>query len=163
MLFRSVDASSTRGRGSTFAVYLPASTSPAPHQERRPSKSVRGTETVLLVDDEQIVLDVGKPMLERLGYQVLSAAGGREAIEVYHRQKGKIDLVILDLIMPDLAGGAVFDRLKEIDPEVKVLLASGYSREGQAERILRRGCKGFIQKPFSMEKLSEKIRDILQA
>jgi PAS domain S-box-containing protein len=157
-----INVSSERGRGSTFTVYLPASESAMRQEERRPSKSVPGSETVLLVDDEQIVIEVVKPMLERLGYQVLSAAGGREAIELFRRNKGKVDLVILDLIMPDVPGGKVFDHMKEIDPEVRVLLASGYSQEGQAEQILRRGCLGFIQKPFTMETLSKKIRRILQ-
>lgn len=157
-----IDVSSKRGCGSTFAVYLPASESAMRQEEKQTLQSVPGNETVLLVDDEQIVIEVVKPMLERLGYQVISAASGRRAIELFRRHQGQIDLVILDLIMPDVAGGKVFDQMKKIDPEVKVLLASGYSQEGQAEQILRRGCLGFIQKPFTMETLSEKIRRILQ-
>jgi len=158
-----INASSKEGRGSTFSVYLPASESEMQQEKRRYSKTVPGTETVLLVDDEQIVIEVVKPMLERLGYQVLSAANGAEGIEMFRRNKGKVDLVILDLVMPDMPGGKVFDQLKEIDPGVKVLLSSGYSQEGQAEQILRRGCRGFIQKPFAMGKLSEKIHDLVHA
>jgi len=158
-----INVSSKKGRGSTFSVFLPASESEMRQEKRRYPKSLPGTETVLLVDDEQIVIEVVKPMLEQLGYQVLSAANGVEGIEMFRRNKEKVDLVILDMVMPDMHGGKVFDRLKEIDPGVQVLLSSGYSQEGQAEQILRRGCRGFIQKPFAMETLSEKIREILRA
>jgi CheY-like chemotaxis protein len=156
-----IDVHSENGRGSTFAVYLPASER-APSPEHRPfPETVAGSGTVLLVDDEEIVREVGGSMLERLGYRVLSAGGGREAIEVFRREKDRIDLVILDLIMPGIGGGETFDRLKQIDPNVRVLLASGYSIDGKAGEILRRGCRGFIQKPFTIDQLSEKIRDIL--
>jgi CheY-like chemotaxis protein len=157
-----IDVHSESGRGSTFAVYLPASEK-APSREDRPlTEAVTGSGTVLLVDDEEIVREVGGPMLEQLGYRVLTAGGAREAIEVFQREKERIDLVILDLIMPGIGGGETFDRLKEIDPNVRVLLASGYSIDGVAGEILKRGCRGFIQKPFTLDQLSEKIRDILQ-
>jgi CheY-like chemotaxis protein len=147
--------------GSTFIIYLPASSKPAIVETVPKEELVYGTETVLLVDDEAIVIDVIGQILERLGYNLLVAHGGKEAIEIYWANREKIDLVILDLIMPDLSGSATFDRLKGIDPKVKVLLSSGYSRDGQAQEILERGCNGFIQKPFNMKDLSRKIRDIL--
>ena len=100
-------------------------------------------------------------MLSRLGYEVITASGGREAVNVYQQRHDEIHMVILDIIMPDISGGEVFDHLVESDPHVKVLLSSGYTIEDQAAAILERGCNGFIQKPFSMKDLSRKIRQII--
>ena len=122
---------------------------------------LRGEETILLVDDTDMILDVGKEILEALGYTAFIARSGKEAIEVYENNKEKIDLIILDMIMPGMGGGEVYDQLKEINRDIKVLLSSGYSIEGQATEILKQGCDGFIQKPFNIEKLSCKIREIL--
>jgi CheY-like chemotaxis protein len=119
------------------------------------------TETVLLVDDENMVVDVGKQMLEALGCRVYIANSGKEAIDIYMKNKNKIDMVILDMIMPEMSGGTAYDKLKDINPSLKVLLSSGYSVDGQATEILERGCNGFIQKPFGMTDLSQKIRDVL--
>jgi CheY-like chemotaxis protein len=91
----------------------------------------------------------------------LVARSGKEAIETYKRSMDKIDMVILDMIMPDMGGGEAYDRLKEINPDIKVLLSSGYSINGQATEIIDRGCNGFIQKPFSIKDLSQKLREIL--
>jgi CheY-like chemotaxis protein len=120
-----------------------------------------GTERILLVDDEEMIIDVGAQILQKLGYEVLTASHGMEAIEVYRQNSQEVAMVILDLIMPQMGGGETYDRLKEIDPQVKVLLSSGYSIDGQATEILNRGCDGFIQKPFSMEDLSGKLRQII--
>ena len=128
---------------------------------RGPEVMLRGEETILLVDDTDMILDVGKEILEALGYAVFLARSGKEAIEVYENNKEKIDLIILDMIMPGMGGGEVYDQLKEINRDIKVLLSSGYSIEGQATEILKRGCNAFIQKPFNIEKLSHKIREIL--
>jgi len=120
-----------------------------------------GTETLLLVDDEDMIVDVGCGIIEKLGYKSLTATSGEEAIGVYKKNHDKIDLVIIDMIMPDMGGGETYDKLKEINPDFKVLLSSGYSINGQATEILERGCNGFIQKPFNMADLSKKIREIL--
>ncbi len=96
-----------------------------------------------------------------MGYTVLIARSGKEATEIYEKNKDKIDMVILDMIMPDMSGSDTFDRLKEINSGVKVLLSSGYSIKGQATEILDRGCDGFVQKPFNMKQLSWKIREVL--
>jgi len=117
---------------------------------------------ILLVDDEDIVVDVGKEMLKGLGYNPLIAKGGKEAIEIFRENQTEIGMVVLDMVMPDLHGGEVFDRLKKINPDVKVILSSGYSLEGQAQRILDRGCNGFIQKPFNLKQLSLKIRETFE-
>jgi CheY-like chemotaxis protein len=98
-----------------------------------------------------------------MGYKVFTANSGKEAIEIYEKKKEGIDIVILDMIMPNMGGGETFDLLKKINPGIKVLLSSGYSLDGQAAEILKRGCSGFIQKPFQMKALSQKIRLILES
>ena len=100
-------------------------------------------------------------MLKTLGYEVLLARSGKEAIEIYTDNQDRVDMLILDMIMPGMGGGEAYDRMKEINPDIKVLLSSGYSMAGQATEILKRGCNGFIQKPFSVNELSEKIGEIL--
>ena len=156
-----IDAHSVIGQGSTFDVYLPASSKKIVRKEDMNGEALKGSETVLLIDDEEIVIDIGGQILERLGYRALTARSGKEAIEIYQANKNKINIVILDVIMPDMGGGETYDRLKKINPDIKVLLSSGYSINGQASEIMNRGCNGFIQKPFNMEQLSRKIRDIL--
>ena len=116
---------------------------------------------MLLVDDEEVILEVGKDLLEAMGYRVLIARDGKEAIEVYRKNSDVIDIVVLDMVMPNMGGGEAYDRMKEINPSIKVLLSSGYSINGKATEILKRGCNGFIQKPFSIRQLSQEIRNIL--
>ena len=149
------------GQGSTFDVYLPASPKKIAQKEELNREALKGSETVLLIDDEDIIIDIGEQILERLGYRALMARSGKEAIEIYQANKNEINIVILDMIMPDMGGGETYDRLKKINPEIRVLLSSGYSIDGQASEIMNRGCNGFIQKPFNVEQLSRKIRDIL--
>jgi CheY-like chemotaxis protein len=152
---------SERGIGTTFNLYLPVSASATVEDAALDRRVIKGSETILIVDDEDIVLDVGVEVLKTLGYKVLSARSGPDAIEIYRQKTGEIDMVILDMIMPQMGGGRVFDAMQGINPGVKVLLASGYSLNGQASNILSRGCCGFIQKPFSIIDLSKKIREIL--
>ena len=97
-----------------------------------------------------------------MGYTVLQAANGEKAIELYKAHMDAIDLVILDIIMPEMSGGQLFDRLIKIQPHAKVLLSSGYSIDGEARELLQRGCRGFIQKPFSLNQLSRKVNEMLQ-
>ena len=156
-----IDVESEKGHGTTFYVYLPASEEVAAKDISTDEKFVMGNETVLLVDDEELVLDAGAQLIEAMGYKVLRAKNGAEAVEVYRRNRDTIDLVILDVVMPEMGGGETFNRIKEINPDAKVLLSSGYSIDGQAKEILERGCNGFLQKPFDMKKLSQKIRGIL--
>ena len=121
----------------------------------------KGEGGVLIVDDEDMIVSVSSRLIDKMGYTAFHASNGEEAIEVYKANMDKIDIVILDLIMPGLSGGDTFDRLKEVNPDVKVLLSSGYSIDGQAQEILDRGCNGFIQKPFRMKELSDKLMEIL--
>jgi CheY-like chemotaxis protein len=159
-----IDVKSRLGEGTAFAIYLPAAEMPAitDDQEEAPDILRKGTETVLLVDDEQTILKVGRGLLEALGYRVHVAGSGQAAVAISLEKKGQIDLVLLDMIMPGMSGGETFDRLQEIDPGVKVILASGYSIEGEAQQILDRGCRGFIQKPFQTGSLSRLLREVLE-
>ena len=158
-----INAYSEKDKGTTFNIYLPASEKDVIKEKHTHNEVLNGGETILLVDDEDIIIDVAREMLRAVGYEVLTAGCGKEAIEVYKKNKDKIDMVVLDMIMPDMGGGEAYDRLKEINPDIKALLSSGYSIDGQATRILERGCNGFIQKPFGLEELSQKIRKILDS
>ena len=156
-----INVYSEKGEGSTFNIYLPSSEKEATGEKKPAGDTLRGSATILFVDDEDMIIEVAKDLLEALGYKVLTAGGGKEAIETYKKNKEQIDIVILDMVMPDMSGSVTFDRMKEIDPDIKVLLSSGYSINGQATEILDRGRDGFIQKPFRMKALSQKLREIL--
>jgi len=157
-----INVYSEQEKGTVFTIYLPASQKAASSEkETAPTTIMKGNGTILLIDDEKMILDVGTELLEELGYTVQAAMSGQEAIDVFQKDREKIDLVIMDMIMPEMGGGETFDRLKQIDPDVKVLLSSGYSINGQATKIMRRGCDGFIQKPFNMNQLAEKVQQIL--
>jgi len=158
-----IHVDSKKDKGTTFHIYLPASEKSITRDIETPKQLSRGTETILLVDDEDIITDALVELLEQIGYKVFWARSGREAISIFKNNKNTIHLVILDIIMPDILGGETFDRLREIHPDVNVLLSSGYSLDGQAAKIMDRGCKGFMQKPFSIRELSAKIREILDA
>ncbi|MHB8139292.1 MAG: hybrid sensor histidine kinase/response regulator [Smithellaceae bacterium] len=157
--FVSVD--SKQGVGTSFMIYLPASDKKAEDELIKDDEIHEGSETVLLIDDEQMIIDVGSKMLEQLGYKVLTATGGKQGINILRHTRKKIDLVILDMIMPDLSGKETFDVLHQQNPSLKVLLASGFSLDNQAKDIMAAGCKGFIQKPFTMAELSRKLREII--
>jgi PAS domain S-box-containing protein len=156
-----IDVYSEKGNGTTFEIYLPASTNEVVKEENLHGEAFKGSETILFVDDEYMVIDVCQQILKELGYRVFLARSGKEAIEIYRRKQDEIDMVILDMIMPEMGGGETYDKLKEFNPDVKVLLSSGYSIDGLATEILDRGCDGFIQKPFGMKDLSRKLREIL--
>jgi PAS domain S-box-containing protein len=157
-----IDVESSRNKGAAFSIYLPASRQAVADRPIKKGKLKGGKETLLLVDDEEGVLEVSQELLEMLGYTVITAKGGKEAIELYRNHVEDIDMVILDLIMPDMGGRETYDQLKGLNPQVKVLLSSGYSINGQAYDILKHGCDGFIQKPFEMGVLSQRIREILE-
>jgi PAS domain S-box-containing protein len=158
-----INVYSEKGHGATFRIYLPASKKQVIKEKARPETLKVGTEMILLVDDEEMVADIGKDMLEKLGYKILVAPGGTEAIKIFSANRDQIKLVILDMIMPDMSGGETFNRLKAIKPDAKILLSSGYSLDGRASKIMNQGCNGFIQKPFNLKQISRKIREILDS
>ena len=156
-----INVYSEKDKGTTFNIYLPASEKKITEERQSDEEVLTGKETILLVDDEAIIIDVGRQMLDKMGYSVLVAVSGKEAIEIYRENQDRMDLVILDMIMPEMGGGETYERLKEINSGIKVLLSSGYSIDGRAEEIMKRGCSGFMQKPFNMKQLSRKVREIL--
>jgi PAS domain S-box-containing protein len=156
-----IDVTSEPGHGTTFYIHLPATEKALVREEAATKDAPRGNETILLVDDEKMVLDVARAMLEFLGYRVHCVGSGQEAVAVYHEMKNKISLVVLDMIMPGISGSETFDRLRGIDPGIKVLLSSGYSINGEAQAIMSKGCNGFLQKPFQLEQLAQKVRAVL--
>ena len=157
-----IDVDSKKGQGSTFSIYLPASERRAQEAVKTVERLTKGTGTVLLVDDEEVIIEVGKELLETMGYRVLIAKDGEEAIAIYKKHLDDIDIVVLDMVMPNMGGGEAYDRMKEINPDIKVLLSSGFSIDGEASEILARGCSGFIQKPFTMKELSGRVSKILE-
>jgi two-component system, cell cycle sensor histidine kinase and response regulator CckA len=171
-----ITVSSVKGQGTTFEIYLPAVDNAAEnkialqtpelgaivHPWGLPQDNqVKSGEGILFVDDEAMNIETFGEILELYGYKVFKALSGREAVDIYQAMKGEIRLVILDIVMPGMGGGETFDILKAFDPDIKVLLSSGYSVSGKAADILDRGCAGFIQKPYDINNLIEKIRNIL--
>jgi PAS domain S-box-containing protein len=158
-----INCYSEKGKGSTFTIYLPAS-SDVPATDAAPEGPLaRGTETVLVVDDDEMVREVTREMLETLGYTVVTARNGEEAVAVFRDRFASIDLVLLDIVMPKLDGNGAWEALKAIKPGVKILLTSGYSVDRHASRLLARGCSGFIQKPCDLRVLSQTVREALDA
>ncbi len=156
-----INVYSEKGRGTTFNLYLPASAKEVQDEKKAAVRILQGKETILLVDDEDTIIEVIAKALKITGYSPLVARNGSEAVEKYKAHREQIDLVVLDMIMPGMGGGAAYDHLKEINPAVKVILSSGYSQDGEASQILAKGCNGFIQKPFGIQELSQKIREVL--
>jgi PAS domain S-box-containing protein len=156
-----IDVYSEKGHGATFTIYLPASEKELVKEEKVSTDIARGEGTILLVDDEEVIIDVGSEILEVLGYKVSVARSGREAVEIYKEKQNEIDMVILDMIMPEMDGGETFNALKSIDPGIKVILSSGYSADARSTKMMEEGCYGFIQKPYSVNTLSQKVRDVL--
>ena len=156
-----INVYSEKGHGTTFTIYLPAAHMDSLPHETSSEKIMTGDETILFVDDEPTNIEAIKDLLETLGYKVHTAQSGQDAIELYREKVEHIDLVILDMVMPGMNGRETLKKLMEIDKNVIVLLSSGYSINGEAKNILEIGCKGFIQKPFRIEELSHKIREVL--
>jgi two-component system cell cycle sensor histidine kinase/response regulator CckA len=155
-----ITVQSKPGAGSTFAVYLPASNGKALQVGSREAELKRGSGTILLVDDEAMILDVGQAMLKHLGYHVVVAKDGKEAVETVKLMGNEIDLVILDFIMPGMDGGKTFNHIREISPGMPVMLSSGYG-SNRMDHMMRAGRSSFIQKPFTMKELYQNILIIL--
>jgi PAS domain S-box-containing protein len=154
---------SEKGHGATFNLYLPAADTAEIPPRMPPSESPAGRGTILIVDDEKTIRKVTAELLERIGYDVMVAEGGMEAVSLYRENQDRIDLVIMDMVMPEMGGGEAIDRIREINPAAKIILASGYSINGEAKDILERGgAQEFIQKPFHLKDLSDKIQELLK-
>jgi PAS domain S-box-containing protein len=156
-----VHVESKPGEGSIFWIYLPASGKTETKDVSKPAVVRGGNELILVVDDEEVVRCLAKDALESYGYRVLLAKDGVEALDAFKEYNGNIGLVIIDMIMPKMGGRETFLRLKELNPNVKALLSTGYDRNGEAREILRSGVIGFIQKPFQLDELLCKVRSVL--
>ncbi len=162
-----VEVESEIGKGSTFTIYLPVTRRRAecgggPGKEPAGTKQARMSRgTVLLIDDEQSVRKVAADILDKLRFETIATGRGEEALAIYREKREEISLVILDIVMPGMGGSEVFQELRSFDPAVKVLVCSGYSIRGEADRLLGLEANGFIQKPFSLESLEDSIDEIL--
>jgi len=150
------------GNGTTFNIYLPASDDKGVPDIKISTELLKGKEKILLVDDEEGTIQVEELMLKELGYSVLPALSGQQAVQLYKENMVSLDLVALDMIMPEMNGRDTYEELIRINPKVKVLLVSGYSLNKQIEELMGLGCNGFIQKPFDIVQLSQKIREVLE-
>ncbi len=153
------------GDGTTFKIYFPVMEEiPARFEteaKNNEANSERGSETILLVDDEEILRDIGRDILETFGYTVLLAPDGESALELYKERRKDISLVILDLIMPGMGGKQCFEKLLKINPDAKVVIASGYSINGHTKDALKAGAKAFVSKPYELNKMLQAVRSVL--
>jgi CheY-like chemotaxis protein len=150
------------GKGTVVRIWLPVSKVPVQESEPAGTETVIGTGTILIIEDEEVVIDVTKAMLERLGYRVMVAKTGRDAVHITETFDGRIDLALLDIKLPDMGGGKVYPLIMEALPDLKVIVCSGYAIDGPAREILDAGAQGFLQKPVSVSRLSEKVKTVLE-
>ncbi len=152
------------GSGTSFSIYLPrdkdlseVSNETSMGESERPRDA-----TILVADDEEAIVNLPKTILEAKGYHVLTALNGEEALEIY-KGKGPIDLVILDLSMPRLSGKEILRQIMAMDPSAKVIVSTGYSIEDQLAELKALGARGFMEKPFSVESIPDRILEVLSS
>jgi two-component system cell cycle sensor histidine kinase/response regulator CckA len=149
------------GKGSVFTIYLPAVEKVLEERKVETECPIRGTGTILVVDDEEPIRALLRDSLTGLGYNIIEAQNGKEAIEIVKTMGGTIDLVILDLIMPVMGGEETLARLKEIAPHIKVIIATGFGVSESLQDVFRnKGVEGFINKPFNITELSRIIKTV---
>ena len=155
-----ITVKSEKNKGSQFCLYLPSTEKRVVYELKPPDCLLLGKGTVLIIDDEENIIEVTREMLESMGYTVMTAKSGNEGIDIFRKYRTHIDVLVLDMIMPGMSGFETMDHIRNINPQARILLSSGYSREGATEEIMARGGDGFIQKPYDMQKLSQKINSI---
>jgi CheY-like chemotaxis protein len=157
-----ISCESTRRKGTEFRIYLPViEQAVSVEEEVEEALPKGGTETILLIDDEKLIRELGEKALTNFGYIVLTAPDGESAVKLYAREYEKIDLVILDLIMPKMSGSHCFEEIKRINPEARVIIASGYADDGTMRRSLENRATRFIGKPFNVKQLLRMLREVL--
>ncbi|MGO9118406.1 MAG: PAS domain S-box protein [Desulfomonilaceae bacterium] len=157
-----INCESEPGRGTTFKVYFPVIEEPLAVRKLDPvAETVTGTGKILLVDDEEYVRDLGKRILERAGYTVITAANGKEALDIYAREQSNIALVVLDLIMPQMEGKQCLEELLKINPDVKVIVSTGHSLDARESLLLRALVRGFVNKPYEVRQMVQAMREVL--
>ncbi|MCJ7682969.1 MAG: response regulator [Desulfobacteraceae bacterium] len=150
------------GKGTVIQIYLPAIEIKVEKPKKAEVEAATGSGTVLMIEDEDVVIEVTQAMLERLGYRVMVAKTGKDAIHIAETFDGNIDLALLDIKLPDMEGGKVYPFIMKARPDLKVIVFSGYSIDGPARKILDAGAQDFIQKPFSIAILAEKLKEVLE-
>jgi len=158
-----VNVYSEEGQGTTFRVFLPVSAGKKEEIKGDHAQPFGGSEKILVVDDEEQIRTMAKDMLEGFGYSVTIVETGTEAAQIFEEQQGNFEMVLLDMVMPGMSGEKTLIKLREIDPEIKVLLTSGFSQSGRASEILKQGANDFIQKPYQVSELMLKIRSLLDS
>jgi CheY-like chemotaxis protein len=159
-----ISVESTVGRGTTFSLYLPI---PQEEKKTQEIKNIRieelegGSETILFAEDEELLREVVQSILESNGYKVLIATDGREAVEIYKKNFKNISLVLTDIGLPKLTGIDAYAMIKEVNPDVKVIFASGFISLDTRSELLKEGVKGFIQKPYSISEVLQIVREVL--
>ncbi|HOE10973.1 MAG TPA: response regulator [bacterium] len=157
-----INVYSEPGLGTTFRIYFSAAPGMVEEVEMETIRDIRGgNETILLVDDEELIRDLGQSILERMGYTVLLASDGNEGLRVYHRERKRIDLTILDLSMPYLSGQEVLEQILAVDPNARIIISSGYSENGYVHPPSKSGMVEYIAKPYRPDELAKVVRDIL--
>ncbi len=158
-----IAVSSMEGKGTTFRIYLPVAVEKAYIDEAVEAISYVGTETILVVDDEELIRSVSKMVLEKLGYKVISIEDGNEALDLIVKHDGNIDLVLLDMAMPVMSGTETFSAINKVYPNMKFIICSGYELDEDAQALLDRGAKAFLQKPFMPDELALLVRQTLDS
>jgi CheY-like chemotaxis protein len=158
-----IDVKSEIGKGTIFTVLLPRYTTPVSDDQDKDEKpAVTGSGTILVIDDEIDIRDTVTITLRKCGYTVITAGDGLEGVQLFIKYSGRIDLVILDMVLPGIDGKTTFERLKEIDSTVKVIMVSGYSVDGRIQSLLDNGARSFLQKPFRGVDLLRMVTEILK-
>jgi two-component system, cell cycle sensor histidine kinase and response regulator CckA len=152
------------GKGTTFKIYFPALISEEKEEGtiKRPMPQ-GGSETILLVDDEGFIRDLGSRILSKAGYKVITASNGKEALEIYQQRGAEIALVFLDLMMPEMGGKQCLQGLLSLNPSVKVIIASGFSANGPTNDAVAAGAKAFVNKPYDMRQMLQAVREVFDA
>jgi len=158
-----INVESEIGAGTTFSVYLPVVEKSAERDLEVAPRPEGGQETILVVDDEETIRLLVRDVLEEIGYTVLSAGDGNQAVGLYKEKGAEIDLVILDMTMPGMGGRETFEKLKELNPRVRAILSTGYSEDERARQMLAMGVKSFVQKPYRIDDLALAVRRILDS
>ncbi|MBT3260203.1 MAG: response regulator, partial [Deltaproteobacteria bacterium] len=162
-----ISVDSEPGKGTVVRIYLPAISVESKEQGAKAAtqpdvEPATGEGTVLMIEDQDVVIEVTQVMLEKLGYRVMVAKTGKDAIHIAETFDGQIDLALLDIKLPDIDGRNLYPLIMEARSNLKVIVFSGYSIDGPAREILDAGAQGFIQKPFSIATLSEKLKEVLE-
>ncbi|MBR9982699.1 MAG: PAS domain S-box protein [Desulfatitalea sp.] len=158
-----VAVASEPGQGTTVSIYLPRAEMPPRAAEQRPPHPTQRTGTALIVEDEQLVMEVNRAIVEKLGYRVLEAKSGNEALEVARNHSGIIDFALLDVILPDMSGNQIYPKLMAMIPALKVIVCSGYTLDGPAREILDAGAESFLPKPFTVAALANTLDRIFES